>query len=85
MYNLGFNTIFHHTYLVSITKSWFREGLKKKNYWKIPIRGGGRYIMQRPFRPKSPRGEPRDSHGQTLFMCEIKGFYCILVMHIVTF
>ena len=41
--------------------------------------------MQRPFRPKSPRGEPRDSHGQTLFMCKIKGFYCILVMHIVTF
>ena len=44
-----------------------------------------RYIMQRPFRPKSPRGEPRDSHGQTLFMCKIKGFYCILVMHIVIF
>ena len=41
--------------------------------------------MQRQFRPKSPRGEPRDSHGQTLFMCKIKGFYCILVMHIVIF
>ena len=44
-----------------------------------------RYIMQRQFRPKTPRGEPRDSHGQTLFMCKIKGFYCILVMHIVIF
>ena len=59
------------------------EKLGKRKIWKygnseIEKYGNreiGRYIMQRQFRPKSQRREPREFRGQTFFIKKIKEFY----------
>ena len=49
--DLTFVSYEHHSFLVK--KIFLNEGLKKKNYWKIPIRGGGSARVDFPIRKKN--------------------------------